>query len=138
MEAIECTGLWWLPGKQNEQVAGTLTISESGNLHLSLIGTLGPNIPSRSKSFQIILGSVDKSPGGNSVTLVWCMLTGAMFGSFAGEREQYHATRGYFGAHLLDEGAFSFKFASIRVGGLTEWAHAFSGLSVESSPSSSV
>src|SRR5262245_6031561 len=135
MDAMECTGLWWLPGKETEQVAGTLKISESGNLSLFLIGTLGPKSHPGTKTLQVILGSVDNSPAGNKVTLVWCMLTGSKFGSFAGVRERYHASRGFFGAHLPNE-TFAFKFAAMRVGGLTEWAHALSGISVDYNPTS--
>jgi hypothetical protein len=138
MEAMECTGLWWLPGQENQCVAGTLTLSESGNLHLFLTGALGPESPLVSKAHPIILGSVDKGPMGNNVTLVGCMFTGSTFGSFAGTRETYHASRGYFGAHLANEAAFAFKFAGMRVGGLTEWAHALSGISIEYKPASPV
>jgi hypothetical protein len=138
MEAMECTGPWWLPGKENDWVAGTLRISESGSLQLFLTGTLEPMSPAGPKTHQIILGSVDKSPAGNNVTLVGCMLTGSSFGSFAGVREKYYASRGYFGAHLPNDAAFAFKFASVRAGGLTEWAHNFSGISVDYRPPSAV
>jgi hypothetical protein len=131
MEAFECTGLWWLPGQEADRVSGTLKVSSSGNLHLSLVGALGPVSPAGSKVHQIILGSVDKSPSGNDVTLAGCMLTGSTFGSFAGMRERYHASRGFFGAHLPDKAAFAFKQATVRIGGLTEWAHILSGIVVE-------
>jgi hypothetical protein len=133
MKTMECTGLWWLPGKENERVAGTLNISESGSLKLFLIGTLGPQVAPGSKTLQVILGSVDASPAGNNITLVWCMLTSAKAGSFEGVRETYQASRGYFGAHLPSE-VVPFKFAAVRVSGLMEWAHSLSGISVDYKP----
>jgi hypothetical protein len=135
MIARECTGLWWLPGKEKEPVVGTLKISESGNLNLLLTGRLGPQFPPGSKTLPMILGSVENSPAGNKVTLVGCLLTGSRFGSFAGVRERYHASRGFFGAHLSSETS-AFRFAALSVGGLTEWAHTLSGISVDYNPSS--
>lgn len=133
MQPSECTGLWWLPGQEADRIAGVLTISDSGNLSLSLVGTLGPKSPDLSKAHQIILGSVDKSPCGNDVTLTGCWLSGSNVGSFEGGRETYHAGRGYFGAHL-PEAAFAFEHGYVQIGGLTEWAHPLRGISRERWP----
>src|SRR4051812_10685167 len=104
MQEFESTGLWWLPGQEAGAVAGTLKVSNSGNLLLSLIGRLGSVQPKDlSKTHDIILGSVEKTPFGNDVTLTECRLTGTTFGSFMGMRERYHASRGYFGAHLSEK-----------------------------------
>ncbi len=85
MQTLECTGLWWLPQDEASYVGGTLRISANGDLTLSLVGALGPvEHPFGNKNHNVILGSVDKSPGGNEVSLVGCMRTQGTFGSFAG------------------------------------------------------
>jgi len=132
MQAFECTGLWWLPGHEADRAAGTLKVSDRGNLQLLLVGALGPvSLADTLKAHQIILGSVDKSPSGNHVTLTGCMLTRTTFGSFVDMRESYYANWGFFGTHLPDPVAFAFKQASARINGLTEWAQPLSGMILE-------
>ncbi len=97
MQAFECTGEWWLPDKEKECAAGTLKVSESGNLRLWLVGSLGPAEMLVSKGHPVILGSVDKSPFGSIVTLSGCMWGGANVGSAAKTRENYRASRAFFG-----------------------------------------
>ena len=41
MKAFECTGQWWLPDDEQHGVAGTLKVSQSGELRLRLFGSLG-------------------------------------------------------------------------------------------------
>jgi hypothetical protein len=119
MDAFECNGRWWLPGGEQSSVAGTLKVSENGEMRLSVIGSLGAvKHALAEKSHPIILGSVDKGPKGNEVTLKESFRTGATYGSFKDVREAYHAGRGYFGALLPDDGAFSFKSMMLQIGGL--------------------
>src|SRR5688572_14510200 len=104
MKAFECTGRWWLPDDEQHDVTGTLKVSQSGELRLWLVGSLGAPARFQSKSHSVILGWVDKSPLGDKVTLAGCMLGGSSFGfsEASGEatRENYHAARGFFGGHL--------------------------------------
>ena len=97
MQPFECTGQWWLPDKEKECAAGTLQVSESGDLRLRVIGSLGPPAVSKSNGYPVILGSVDKCPFGDIVTLSGCMLGGSSIGSSTSTRENYHASRAYFG-----------------------------------------
>jgi hypothetical protein len=127
MQAVEFTGQWWLPDKENERVAGTLTVSESGNLRLWLVGSLGQAEISKSKGHPIILGWVDKSPFGDILTLTGCVLGGSTTGLPASTRENYHASRAYFGAHLKRKDDFAFRSMSLRLAGLSDWAHGYSG-----------
>jgi hypothetical protein len=128
MDTFECNGRWWLPGGEANDVAGTLKVSSGGGLSLSVIGSLGEGKNAFAEKFHpIILGSVDKGPTGNEVTLTGNFRTGATLGSFKGVRETYHAGRAYFGALLSDELSFSFKAMRLRLGGLKEWAHPLSG-----------
>ena len=128
MDAFECNGRWWLPGGEDNSVAGTLRVSQGGEMRLSVTGSLGEvKNALAEKGHPIILGSVDKGPKGNEVTLKESFRTGATYGSFKDVREKYHAGRGYFGALLPDDGAFSFKSMMLQLGGLGEWAHSLSG-----------
>jgi len=128
MEAFECNGRWWLPNDEKQSVAGTLHVTAGGSMRLSLIGSLGATQNALTeKDHPIILGSVDKSPKGNEVTLTNCFLTDGTFGSFLGSREAYHVGRGYFGALLPDASAFSFKSVRLHLSGLGEWIHTHSG-----------
>lgn len=128
MKAFECTGYWCLPGEENA-VAGTLHVSSDGDLRLSLIGSLGEGRDGlATKSHKIILGSVDKSPRGNEVTLTGCVLTGATLGSFHMAREEYRASRCFLGAHIEKLEDLSFRCALLNLTGLSEWAKPLSGL----------
>ena len=135
MQAFECTGQWWLPDKEKECAAGTLQVSESGNLRLRLVGSLGPAEMFRSKEYPVILGLVDKCPFGDIVTLSGCMLGGSTVGSATNTRENYHASRAYFGAHLKQKEDLAFKSMSLRLAGLSDWAHNYSGFVEDRFPS---
>src|SRR5262245_37979546 len=139
METIECSGLWWLPADKGQRVAGTLKVSAEGRLRLSLVGALGESQnPLVGKKHPIILGSVNRSPKGNDVTLTGSFLTGSTLGSFIDSREEYHVGRGYFGALLSEQSDFAFDSARLRIGGLSEWIHPLSGFDRESPRSGEV
>jgi hypothetical protein len=135
MKEYECTGCWYLPGNDQALVAGTLRVASDGDLRLSLIGQLaasGEDHPG--KSHRVVLGSVDESPGGNAVTLTGCVWMQSTTGSYHGAREEYRASRGYFGAHLENEADFKFRSFLIQLGGLSTWASPLSGLHRETAP----
>ncbi len=46
LEVREFKGLWWLPGQEDNQLAGTLTI-EKGDARLELIGHFGHEVLSQ-------------------------------------------------------------------------------------------
>src|SRR5262245_20283367 len=123
MRAFECTGRWWLPGDEQHGVAGTLNVSQSGDLRLHLLSSLGTAPDIHSKRHSVILGWVEKTPLGDKVTLADCMLSGSSFGSHEATREKYLSARGFFGGHLAAQEDFIFKGMSLRLAGLSEWAH---------------
>lgn len=128
MKAFECTGFWGLPGAENA-VAGTLHVSSDGDLRLSLIGNLGDGMQGfANKAHKTILGSVDKSPCGNAVTLTGCVLTSVSQGSYHMLREEYRASRCFFGAHIEKSEDFFFRSVLLNLSGLSEWANTLSGL----------
>ncbi len=109
-------------------VGGTLKVSAAGSMSLSVINPLGELKNSLTEKFHpIILGSVEKGPKGNEVTLTGSFRTSATFGSFHDARETYHVDRAYFGALLPEASSFSFTSMKLRLGGLTEWLHNLSG-----------
>ncbi len=129
MKPFESTGFWCLPEQPETLVAGTLHVSGSGDLRLSLIGELtGAAGDAPGKRHRVIHGSVSESPSGNAVTLHGCVLSGASFGSHHGKREEYRAGRAYFGDYLTNEEDFAFRHVSLKVGGLSEWADSISGV----------
>ncbi len=129
MKAFDSTGFWCLPELPDVLVAGTLHVSSSGKLRLSLIGTLGgPEEGERGKRHRIILGSVDKSPQGNAVTLLGCTLTGSSVGSYHEGREEYQAGRAFFGDHISATDNIQFRYVLLKLAGLSEWADSISGL----------
>jgi hypothetical protein len=127
MQAFECMGQWWLPDDENECTAGMLNVSESGDLRLRLVGSLGPAEMFKIKSYPIVLGRVDKCPFGEIATLSGCVRSGISVGSATNTRESYRASRAYFGAHLKQEDELTFKSMHLRLAGLSEWAHDYSG-----------
>jgi hypothetical protein len=127
MQAFECHGLWSLPETDAAPTAGTLRVSSSGELRLSLIGSLGPPLGfHQTQEHPIILGSVD-GPLGNDVTLTGCHVIRSRSGSFAEVREEYRAERGFFGAHLNKPTDLTFRRMQLQVGGLGTWACSLSG-----------
>jgi hypothetical protein len=131
MKAFESAGFWSLPGDEH-LVAGTLRVSSDGDLRLSLFGSLGGERQGfANKVHKIILGSVDKSPCGNAVTLTGAVLTGTSLGSYHGTREEYRASRCFLGAHIERTEDFWFRSALLNVSGLSEWAESLSGLYLE-------
>ena len=128
MKAFESTGKWWLPQKEKDFAAGTLKVSQSGDLRLWLVGQLGPVDGSKTKDHPIIHGWVDENPLGDIVTLSGCVMGGSASSSATNLiRENYHASRAFFGAHLQQETDFAFKSMSLHVAGLSRWAHDYSG-----------
>lgn len=131
MQPIECKGLWWLPGSEKNAVGGTLYVSSTGDLRLSLLGPLGaagPGFIAAKKEHDIILGSVAKSPIAHDVTLTGSFLVKSNSGSFLGPHESYHPHLAYFRAHLPQKSDFAFKHAVLEIEGLTDWAAPLSGL----------
>jgi hypothetical protein len=131
MQEFECQGQWFLPTREMHPVAGTLRVSTSGELNLSLIGALeeGARLQVGSR-YPIILGVAD-SPHGNQITLVDCFRTKWKSHLFSASnvREEHYAHRAFFGAHLREPADFMFRRLQVQVGGLRAWAYTLSGFS---------
>jgi hypothetical protein len=128
MQAFESLGLWNLPDTSAPPVVGNLRVSSTGEIRLSLMGSLAPPLASHEvKELPVILGSVEDGSLGNDVTLTGCLVTRKTFGSHAGVREEYRVQRGFFGMHLSKPLDFAFRRMQLRVGGLGAWTHPLSG-----------
>jgi len=127
MQAFECTGQWWLPDDETHRAAGTLKVSQSGAMRLWLVGALGDVSEFDSTGHLVVFGWVDKSPAGDLVTLRDCALGGSTVGSSGRTRENYHVARAFFGSHLRDPHDSAFDRMTLRLSGLSEWAHGYTG-----------
>lgn len=128
LEAFECNGMWWLPGHEQQAVAGTLKVAESGAMELKLIAPLDrTHSLFADKSCPVILGSASDSPKGEEITLANSFCTASRFPLSVDGRESYHVGLGYFGAHLSEESCFAFKSMKLRLSGLGEWLYTLSG-----------
>jgi hypothetical protein len=121
MEDREYSGLWWLPSTE-DRVGGTLTISKQGDIHLSLIGSLGKarRSSSKIKVHPVILGFPTK---GKSISLFDCRVTRTETHWESGIAEivveQYEADRACIGAHLPDPDQLQFRDTWV------EYSHSF-------------
>jgi hypothetical protein len=118
-------GVWWLPQAPLRKLFGTLSCTNAGELKLEVGGELLAN--ELGVGTHIIHGQLLDS---KSVTLTGCFLTGrdgSLFGGLV--IQSILASRGFFGAHLMTEGDFSFSAAHLSFSGLSGWAASLTGLS---------
>lgn len=130
-DAFECAGLWWLPGHEDQQVAGILRSTSAGEVTLELIG-----------SFESLEGLFSESGGryplvlgfGNEckqVTLLDCLTTRRQFGMPGIASETLTPLKGLLlGANISDARHLEFERLSLRIERLSEWA-GVSGLELE-------
>lgn len=59
MKVFQSTGLWYLPSKPDEKIAGTLRYSPDDGLHLSLTGSLAESFDAQ--PFSLIYGVLAQS-----------------------------------------------------------------------------
>lgn len=123
MQPFKVSGVWWIPGRDADQVAGTLTFDGKAGIRLALLGAFtDPATP----GLQVALVGelrVDKIVGaaeGNFFTLMDCLLLGQRFQAPGIDTQEYHARivlRGY--APLIDD---QFTRCVLRFECLTEWS----------------
>src|SRR5260370_931555 len=130
MQEFRCNGLWWLPDKPSERIAGSLQFSDQGAAELSLFGVLGePPELLAEKRVPVIQGLVWDLRLGEAVTLTDCWAKGLRFGSVGVAREQYHVGRLFIGSHLYREQEFLFSALRLSLSGLPSWADNYTGIS---------
>ena len=72
-ESFEIDGIWWLPEKAEEQIAGTLSYSPAEGCILKLKGAFGNKIDTPDNKFKKYKFIYGEGFNGNAVTLEKCM-----------------------------------------------------------------
>ncbi len=118
MEERQLDGLWWLPGKEDIRIPGTMTFSPREGVKLVLQGAfrrleqVGSSIPP-----TVILGVA----GGTFVTLVDCLGSKQKLTMPGDLREEFFARLAYLGAHLTDPQDALFTKAKVKLTYLEDW-----------------
>jgi hypothetical protein len=126
MEALKLDGIWWIPGQENVQVAGTMEFQPSGKSVLTLIGAF-----SDLESFDLDIPKFDIINGltvdGRKVTLYDCHRSSARL-SFPGVMsEEYHVSIVLLGHHFQSKEDVVFDRINVSFTNLDDWL-GYSGL----------
>lgn len=127
MGVTRLAGYWWLPGKKNDMVVGTLSIEDSNELRLDLVGCLnGVWEWQELKKYPIILGIAD----GKLFTLVDCYQTGSSISMPGFSSQCFRPTLAYAGAHFDRIDDMLFNELTVEYSHLTTWT-GISGITPE-------
>ncbi|HMG76672.1 MAG TPA: HEPN domain-containing protein [Pyrinomonadaceae bacterium] len=128
MQAIEYSGIWWLPTNPQTKVAGTLTFSNEDGIALELIGALGDLGTFNSRQpYPLILGLAGD---GKKVTLSNCVFAGVTVGMPGFARESYMASFCLVGAHFNELDEVRFSRCEVSFSHLPDWVRT-SGFAVK-------
>ena len=135
-EAIEGHGTFWLPDDPEDKVSGTLHISRSGEVKLSLIGFLGDPVAMINRRLNRHIGFVKKEwdimhgtvTGYGRVTLYQCWDTGGVTVGGINTSKVY-ANYAFLGWHFNQPSEIVFDEMFITIAGLEQWL-GISGVSV--------
>lgn len=136
MKDFTYSGVWWLPGRENVRVAGSLSFTVGTGLKLSLLGALqATSNPFEDVEHPLVLGVTQE---GKAVTLYHCVQTNFNLSfnrSSPGFTSQtLNIEVAYIGAHFLDIGDLRFYKAEVKYNHLPEWV-GVSGFHEEFQPS---
>lgn len=122
-------GYFWLPGKDDEKIPGTLTISDGGDIELEIVGLFGKGIESLSDEADLsrIIGHIEKD---GFVTLDDCFYTKRNI-SFGGiSKSKVCVNRALSGVAYDKDEDVTFNSFSFSVDCFDEWV-GISGISVK-------
>lgn len=123
MREFDSQGLWYLPTKPKDVVAGVLKYSLRDGLLLSLTGTLAEEFGKEASSYPLIYGFVADNPYGRFVTLVECFQRQSTLAIPGFASEQIRSNRAYIGSlHLVAEEQPRFRSARATYTHLAEWS----------------
>jgi len=120
-------GLWWLPERPSEKLAGTLHVKGGYDIKLELLGTLDDSRSGHDElvKFPIILGTSER---GEPCTLLRAAQTGysAPLNAVGDHSSmpvtsEVFADRLYLGKHYSDAGGARFRSVRVRLTNLEEW-----------------
>lgn len=122
MKPFTHTGVWWLPGRPDESLSGTLTFSPESGITMELFGTL--NIGPDFVNPKIIVGTADAE----DITLLDCIEIG--FRATNPPAQRFRVRLAAMGAHIPDLDSRGFDRLSLKFSHLTEWSQ-MNGLGME-------
>ena len=118
----ELTGMWWLPGRQEEAVAGTLALAQPRDTALRLVGSLDQHNYGSFPHYPIILGL---SQDGKEITLQDANLARRTM-SFPGfASQEYQVETVYVGLHAEHPEELTFQGANLKYRYLAEWVGSY-------------
>lgn len=128
--SIELSGYFWLPGKPEQRLPGTLRVSESGETTLELVGVFGDSIAILTDFTSEVPRVVGVVENGDRVTLERCFYRSRNV-SFGGiSKSTILATFFLRGVQYDESEAITFFKVRFSLEGLDEWL-SISGLRVE-------
>jgi hypothetical protein len=120
MEEFEHQGFWWLPGKPEEQVPGTLKFDPDEGATLSLLGSLDNQMQFGTPfDPELVLGI---SSGGKLITLQGCVQTRSTMTLPGFPISSLRARMTFVGEHFEDPSDIGFEGLSVGYSHLEEWA----------------
>jgi hypothetical protein len=120
MEAAEYKGLWWIPGNDDDQVAGFMTFSPEEGVRLSLIGSTRAFTEFGSAGDREVIVGV--TTDGKEITLVDCLPSNEVISWPGIPTQEFRATTALVGAHFPSVQALNFNKIAIRYSYLADWA----------------
>jgi ApeA N-terminal domain 1 len=115
-------GMWWLPGRKNHAVQGTLSSEDGERYILAVTGFLDPEPGPFPSEYPIILGV---SHSGQLITLNNCVQRRRQL-SLSGfpqvRYDEYRVQRALFDAHFPSADAVRFYRIDVRYSHLPDWA----------------
>jgi hypothetical protein len=128
MKTFRVRGLWYLPGKDDDLVAGTLRFRPATGLRLSLTGSFDSETILNASDQPIIYGFVETGYRGcRVVTLNSASRTRLSISMPGFQTEEFRATTAYFSDHPIPADAV-FNGCRVRLRHLNHWALAGRGL----------
>jgi len=121
IEQFKYKGIWWLPDKDEETIAGTLSFDPNEGTVLDLMGSF-QKIGDANRIFdpEIILGSVS---GGKDVTLYECFRTKSTVNSGGLSTSSFNIDEAFIGVHFKEKEDIRFRKLSINYSYLDEWVN---------------
>lgn len=126
-EQFEIKGYWFLPGEEDNRVAGTLYFTPNKGITLELIGSfheqlefLQVSFSDRTKSTAIIWG---ESSDAKRITLIDCHAYGSLNLSASFPMQKFSVRYALVGIHLAHTDSAVFNSISVRLPFLTAWVN---------------
>jgi hypothetical protein len=119
MDSFDDEGLFWLPGKDNQKVAGHLKFDPIEGATLSLIGGFG-DLPQQFNG-QARMLRIHGVAGKRYLTLDHCFITNTTFEMPGTSRQTYYVNRIVTGAHFGDDEDLTFDRCAIEFDQLPDW-----------------